>query len=116
MKRQLRLRNQGDFARLRAEGIILKHPMFQLSFAPNCLTHNRYGFIVQRRLGKAAKRNLIKRQLREAIRILHAKLRQGYDIIVIARLQLTKHSFVEIQNTLQNQFKLADLWFEEESK
>jgi ribonuclease P protein component len=53
---------------------------------PNGLETTRYGFAVSRRVGKAVVRNRVKRRLREIVR--QTPLRTGWDIVVIARVDL----------------------------
>lgn len=83
--RPLRLRHPFEFARVRKEGRSWSTPLVVLVLLPNGLEQNRYGFAVGRRIGKAAARNRVKRWMREAVRRLHPSLRQGYDIVLIAR-------------------------------
>ena len=97
MHRRLRLRLTSDFQRLRQEGQTRNHPTMVLSYAQNHLEHNRYGFITPKRLGNAVKRNRIRRQVREAVRLLHPSLQQGYDIVVIVRFPSMGQPFQEIQ-------------------
>ncbi len=49
----------------------------------NGLTLSRYGFSVSKRVGKAVRRNRVKRLLREILR--QTPLEPGWDIIFIAR-------------------------------
>ena len=65
MQRRLRLRRKDDFARLRQHGRVWRHHMLILSVTPNGLTHNRYGFVTSKHLGKAVVRNRTRRLLRE---------------------------------------------------
>lgn len=67
-----------------------------LSYRPNGLTHNRYGFIVMRRLGKAVVRNRIRRLMREVIRQHHPSIKPGYDIALIGRAPLAEASLAEL--------------------
>ena len=97
MQRCLRLRNTRDFQRLRQQGQVKNHKTMVLSYAPNDLHHNRYGFITPKRLGNAVKRNRIRRQVREAVRLLHPRLKQGYDVVVIVRSPLMGQPFHKIQ-------------------
>ncbi|MBI4203282.1 MAG: ribonuclease P protein component [Chloroflexi bacterium] len=62
---------------------------------PNGQAHNRYGFTVSRRLGPAVGRNRLRRQLREGVRSL--PLKQGWDLLFIARLPAREASFDELR-------------------
>lgn len=83
--RALRLRRPFDFERVRKRGRSWSTRLVVLVVLPNELEHNRYGFAVGKRIGKAAKRNRAKRWMREAVRGLHPELRAGYDLVLIAR-------------------------------
>jgi ribonuclease P protein component len=56
-----------------------------MSALENDLGRNRYGFAAGKRVGNAVARNRAKRVLREVARRLHPSLREGYDIVFIAR-------------------------------
>lgn len=88
--RELRLRRSADFEAVRKRGRSVSGPLVVLAYRPNGLDHNRYGFAVGRRVGKAVRRNRVKRWLREATRHLHPHLRQGYDLVFIARGRLAE--------------------------
>lgn len=52
----------------------------------NRLIHNRYGFIVSKKIDKRSTvRNRIKRVFRSCFEILNAQMSQGEDFLVIAR-------------------------------
>ena len=46
---------------------------------------NRIGFTVGTKLGKAVKRNRVRRRLREIYRLHEAEVRSGVDLVVVAR-------------------------------
>lgn len=52
---------------------------------PNGQTFHRFGMSVSRKVGIAAKRNVIRRRLREAFRLWQRDLPTGYDIVVVVR-------------------------------
>lgn len=110
MQRALRLRRQEDFARLRREGRVWRHPWFTVSAAPNGLAHNRYGFITGKHLGNAVRRNRIRRRLREAVRQLHPQLAPGYDMVFIARQPVLYQPFAAVQEALVSTLQQASLW------
>ena len=97
MQGRLRLKQSSDFFRLRQEGMVKRHPALMISYAPNTLDHNRYGFITAKTLGKAVKRNRVRRLLREAVRLEHPHLKQGYDVIFIARPDAVGQPFQDIK-------------------
>jgi len=109
--RALRLRRPFEFERVRKQGRSWATPLVVMAVLPNDLEHNRYGFAVGRRIGKAAARNRVKRWMREAVRHLHPRLRQGYDIVFIARgavasPDVTYHQIFDAITTLTARAKL----------
>jgi ribonuclease P protein component len=110
MQRHLRLRHQRDFARLRAEGRVWRHRFLLLSVVPNHLTHNRYGFVTSKHLGKAVERNRIRRLLREVMRHAHPYLVQGYDMAVIARDPIVGQPYQAVQSAVTTCLQQAGLW------
>ena len=85
MERRLRLRDEADFRRVRASGRAWANRGLTLLVAPNALSHNRYGFVVSKRVGKAVTRNLVKRRLREVLRQLGraGRIPPGHDLAVV---------------------------------
>jgi len=109
MQRPLRLRRKEDFARLRTSGQVWRHPFVIMSAAPNALPHNRYGFIIGKRLGNAVRRNRIRRLLREAVRQAHPVLAQGYDVVFIAREAIAGQDLAAIRAAVVSCLQRAGL-------
>ncbi|MBE0447111.1 MAG: ribonuclease P protein component [Actinobacteria bacterium] len=57
----------------------------------------RIGISVSRKIGAAVVRNRIKRLIREAFRHNESAIKQGYDLVFIARSQLRGKSFHEVE-------------------
>ena len=76
---------------------------------PNQLGHNRYGFIVSKRIGKAAARNRIKRRLRALVHSRIGRHRPGYDIVIIARSAAATASYQTLSQALVQLEQRADL-------
>ena len=102
MWRRLRLRRRGDFLQLRRVGRTVQHPMLLVNYGENGQSHNRYGFITPKRLGSAVVRNRVRRRLREAVRACHPQLRQGYDIVFVARAALAQQPYSEVLRHVTN--------------
>ena len=52
---------------------------------PNGKSHLRLGFSTSRKVGIAAKRNRIRRMLREAFRLSHDEFPPGYDVLIVVK-------------------------------
>src|SRR5690242_19919398 len=109
MQGRLRLHQSSDFLRLRQEGVVKRHPTIMISYAPNGLETNRYGFITAKSLGNADKRNRVRRLVREAIRLEHPQFQQGYDIVFIMRPDAVGKPFQEIQRIVSELARRAGL-------
>lgn len=57
----------------------------------------RIGFTVSKKLGKAIKRNKIKRMLREICRLNVDKFQSGYDYVIIARVAAQDCKYRELE-------------------
>lgn len=109
MKSALRLRRPADFARVWRSGGMYRHPAMSIGVCANELAHNRYGIVTGRRIGIAVVRTRCKRRLAAALSNLHPALRQGFDIVVIARQSLVLQPFSELQRILQGLLTRAKL-------
>lgn len=102
MERRLRLRADSDFQRARATGRSWSNGLVVMGVVSNGLAHNRYGFVVSKRVGNAVTRNLVKRRLREVLRDLEdtGRLGRGLDFAFIARPALTRLTFEELRTSV----------------
>ena len=71
----------------------------------------RIGFTVGKRIGGAVKRNLVRRRLKEAYRLMEDIIVPGYDLVIIGRVRALSASFVQLQKEmmfLMNKAGLTD--------
>jgi ribonuclease P protein component len=104
-----RLKNSIDFMRVRRFGKSYAHPLVVLVVLPVPDEHTRIGIVASRSSGNAVQRNHAKRMLREAIRHLMPQIKSGWKIILISRPAILKAELPEIQDTMIQLFKRANL-------
>ncbi|MCR5664774.1 MAG: ribonuclease P protein component [Oscillospiraceae bacterium] len=85
MNKRFTLKKNSDFRRLYAKGKSAATPWLILYARKNRLGVNRLGYTVSTRLGGAVTRNRVRRRLREIARLNAPSLRQGYDLVIVAR-------------------------------
>ena len=85
MKVRGTLKKNSDFRRLYAKGKSAVTPFLVLYARPNRLGENRLGYTVSVKIGHAVVRNRVRRRLREIYRLNAPQLRQGHDIVIVAR-------------------------------
>lgn len=96
MRKRYRLRTDAQFRRVRSEGRSWANPLVVLYALPNEEGVSRVGFSVGKRIGKAVARNRAKRLLREVIRLRLPAVKQGYDLILIARAPIATATYGDV--------------------
>ncbi len=77
-------------------------------FKRNSLPYNRYGFSVSKKIGNAVVRNKMRRRLKEIIRT-QVKVKNGYDIIFIARQNSKEANYEILKNSVSHLLKKTKL-------
>ena len=75
----------------------------------NKLGHNRLGLTASVKLGHAVVRNRSRRRLREVYRLNTDKLRQGWDIVLVARSRTATIPWQELNDTFLRLCRKLDL-------
>lgn len=99
MKRAVTLKENHEFRRLYQKGASAVSGCMVVYCRKNKLGHNRLGITVSVKLGHAVVRNRARRRLREVYRLHNPELKQGYDIILVARTRTVKASWQELNDT-----------------
>lgn len=102
MRKENRLRASADYQRIRREGRSVRHPLLVLAFLPNEQEHSRFGFTIAKRIGNSVKRNRLKRQMREAVRLRlkEGMVAAGWDVVLIARHPIRGASYQQVDGAI----------------
>ncbi len=107
MKKRDRLRARKDFVAVYRHGRAWADRLLVLRARPNALPDTRCGFVVSKRVGKAAVRNRLKRRLREGFRPLTALA--GWDLVFLARPPAAQASYHDLREAIANLLSRARL-------
>ncbi len=81
----LRLKKNWEFRRVYRHGRTVVSQNIVLYYCPNGTKNKRIGFSVSKKVGGSVIRNRIRRLFKEAALQLGSKLKNGYDLILVAR-------------------------------
>ena len=109
MKRAVTLKENHEFRRLYQKGKSAVGGGMVLYCRKNRLDHNRLGLTASTKLGHAVVRNRARRRLREVYRLHNPELKQGYDIILVARTRTVKASWQELNDTFMKLCRKLEL-------
>lgn len=102
LPRHLRLKRPEDFQAVKQRGSRWRDPLLTVNAAKNDLTHNRYGFVVSKKVGSAVVRNQVKRRLRAALAKWHSLLPSGYDCVFIVQPSASGASYEVLEQVIGN--------------
>ena len=95
--RKHRLHKSSDFRRVFSKGKRASSQSFVLYSLPNQLDFPRLGIQVKAKIGNAARRNYIKRIVREVFRKKKKEFRRSVDLIFIAEKQMAAKKYSEFK-------------------
>ena len=76
---------------------------------PNDLGYSRFGFSVSHWVGKAVVRNRAKRLMREATRLRLGDIKEGWDLVFIARNPIREADFKQVDQAIEQLLSRAGL-------
>ena len=77
---------------------------------------SRFGITVSGKVGKAVVRNKIKRRLKEIIRLCPKPLKEGYDIVILARKPASEADYASLEKSVMRLLAKADMLKEREKQ
>ena len=114
LKRVNRLKKRYQFNYVYKAGTHFGEKAMVLYATPSKTRSIKVGFAVTKKIGKAVKRNFIKRRLREIVAKHLPYLKQNYNIIVVAKECISDFSFEALEKQFVNLLKQAELFNEKD--
>ena len=101
LKKQQRVTNGRDFQNIYRRGRHLSSAFFGLNYLKNNFGFSRLGVVVSKKTArKATDRNLLKRRVREILRLNYAKISLGFDIIITLKGSTSGVDFKKLEEEL----------------
>jgi ribonuclease P protein component len=98
MKNIISLKNSRDFSQVYNHRKSLANKYLVMYIKQNDQMYSRIGISVSKKVGNSVVRHRIVRLLRESYRLNKEKMKDGYDIVVVARNTAKGKNFQEIES------------------
>ena len=95
MLKESTLRNQLDF-----KVVYNKGKFMVIIYKKNGLKYSRLAYVSSKKVGNSVRRNRSRRLMREAYRLLGCEVKNGYDVVFIARNSINDHKREEVRRSM----------------
>ncbi|EOC99431.1 ribonuclease P protein component [Caldisalinibacter kiritimatiensis] len=109
MNKKYRLRSNKEFKRVYKKGKSLANRYLVMFYIKNPYNYNRVGFTVTKKLGKAVVRNKVRRRIKEGYRLNADKVKQGYDIIFLSRVNAKNAEYKDLERAILHLIRKSGL-------
>ena len=116
MKHTVSLKQNHEFRRLYQKGKSAVSPYFAVYCRRTCRSYSRLGITTGVKLGKAVKRNFVRRRIRELYRTHESQLVPGYDIVVVARTRAIVSRYADLERSFVQLMKKLGMLAPRESQ
>lgn len=96
-----RLRKNPEFRLVYRRGKSFSTALLVLYIFKNNKNINRVGISVSKKVGKSVIRSRVKRLISESYRLNKSGLKQGYDLVFVARTASKEKSYSEMENSVK---------------
>ena len=101
MEKKISLRKNLDFQRVYKKSKAFYNSDFTVLVKNNGINNPRFGFSISKKIGKANKRNKLKRRLRNIVRNNYKKI-NNVDIVIIPKKHTTDFTYKHLDSSLRH--------------
>ena len=109
MKYTVALKQNHEFRRLYNKGKSAVSPYFAVYCRKTGRDYSRLGITTGVKLGKAVKRNFVRRRIRALYRTNEEQFIPGYDIVVVARTRAIFGKYADLERSFLRQMKQLNM-------
>jgi len=115
LKKEERLRKRKEFQAVFQEGVKIYGKHFIVYLRKNDREIRRIGIAVSRKVGRAVKRNRIKRLVREFFRLNKDLFPSGTDVVIVGKKEMPHLTYWDVWDELTETLKSATPLIEKET-
>ena len=109
MKHTVSLKLNHEFRRLYSKGRTAASPYMAVYCRKTRLNVSRLGLTTGVKLGKAVKRNRVRRRLREIYRLSEDNMKRGLELVIVARVRAAEASYRELEKSFVKACRKLDV-------
>ena len=110
MKNYISLKNRYEFGHVYQCGKSFANKNLVIYVVENSGKNNRLGISVSKKVGNSVVRHRITRLIRECNRLHQNDMKQGYDIVVVARVSSKEGNYYDIERSFIHLMRLHGIW------
>jgi ribonuclease P protein component len=97
LNKKFRISNRKDYNCIYKNGKKIQSRYIIVFIMDNHLEYNRFGIVTSKKVGNAVLRNQARRRLRAIIQKHMPELNQGFDLVIVARFNITEAIFAALE-------------------
>lgn len=109
MEKKFRIRKNVEFKKVYKHGKNYWNRNLILYVKKNDKKVTRVGYTITKKIGNAVTRNRLRRMMKEIYRLNFHNIKEGYDLVFIAKKKLVGISYKELESSMIHIMSLAKL-------